>query len=322
MSKTMHLGRSGIAISKVIMGLWQAGGEYWAGIEDTGSERAIRAALDAGITSFDTAEEYGSGHSERVLGKALGNRRDEAVIMTKVFSDHLRRDQVIAACERSLENLGTDRIDLYQIHWPSGSWGSDRVPVAETMDALLALQQQGKIRAIGVSNFSRAQLEEVSGYGRIDSLQPPYSLFWRHVEVDIQPWCVENEVAILAYSPLAQGILAGRFGPEPRFEKGDHRGANKLFLPEHYPGVLAAVDALRPIAARNRLTLAQLALAWLISRPMTCAIAGARNDRQVADNAGAMALTLSADDLAEIDAIGAVVAKPFLADPVPWTWNP
>jgi len=322
MTKHRKLGRSNIVISPIIMGLWQAGKRYWSGIEDSDSERAVRAALDAGITTFDTAEEYGSGHSERVLGKALGSRRNEAVILTKVFSDHLRADQVIEACERSLENLATDYIDLYQIHWPSGSWGTEEVPVSETMGALLELKQQGKIRAIGVSNFSREQLEEISTYGRIESLQPPYSLFWRHIEREIQPWCEANDVSILAYSPLAQGILAGKFGPEPEFAEGDHRGANKLFLPEHYPGVVTAVDALLEIAKRNGITLAQLALAWLIRQPMTSAIAGARNDAQVRGNAGAMDVVLSTDDLAEIDAIGAAVAKPFINDSVPWTWNP
>ena len=322
MTRHRKLGHSNIVISPIIMGLWQAGGQYWAGIEDRESERAIHAALDAGITTFDTAEEYGAGHSERILGKALAGRRHEAVILTKVFSDHLARDQVIEACDRSLRNLGTDHIDLYQIHWPSGSWGSEPIPVAETMGALLELQQTGKIRAIGVSNFSRAQLEEISGVGRIESLQPPYSLFWRHIETEIQPWCEANQVSILAYSPLAQGILAGKLGPEPRFEKGDHRGANKLFLPDHYPGVCKAVETLRPIAKRKGITLAQLALAWLIHRPMTSAIAGARNRDQVTGNAGSMDVTLSPEDLAEIDSIGAAVAQPFLTDPVPWTWNP
>ncbi|MDJ0835666.1 MAG: aldo/keto reductase [Acidobacteriota bacterium] len=319
---TIELGSSGIRISPIIMGCWQAGAQYWAGIDDDQSIRAVLAALDAGINSFDTAEEYGEGHSERILAEALTSRRRDAVLMSKVFSNHLRYDQVIKSCERSLRNLGTDYLDLYQIHWPSGSWNSESVPVQETMHALADLKHQGKIRAIGVSNFSRAQLEEVSAYGHIDSVQPPYSLFWRHVEKDIRPWCVEKGVTILAYSPLAQGILAGRFGPDPTFEKGDHRGANKLFLAEHYPRVLAALDRLRAVATRNRITPAQLALAWLIRQPNSCAIAGARNEEQVRDNARAMSVDLSAEDLAEVDTIGMQVAEPFMDDPVPWTWEP
>ena len=179
-----RLGTSDIQISPIVMGMWQAGKEMWTGIDDTEIRRAVHAAVEAGINAFDTAEMYGKGHSERMLAAATADIRDKVVVMTKVFSNHLQYDQVIAACNRSLKNLNTDRIDLYQIHWPSGSWGSRPVAIEETMRALNDLKAQGKIRAIGVSNFSRAQLEEAAGFGRIDSFQPPYSLFWRHVEKD------------------------------------------------------------------------------------------------------------------------------------------
>ncbi|MGA9235539.1 MAG: aldo/keto reductase, partial [Desulfobacterales bacterium] len=197
------LGSSHIKISRIVMGTWQAGKEMWVGIDDSESIAAIRAAYDAGITTFDTAEAYGNGHSERIVAKALSDVRDRVVYATKVFANHLRYDQVIKACERSLKNLATDMIDLYQIHWPSGSFKTPKVPIEETMRALNELKVQGKIRAIGVSNFSRPQLEEVAGYGEIVSLQPPYSLFWRQLETDAMPYCVENDVTILAYSPMA-----------------------------------------------------------------------------------------------------------------------
>ena len=316
------LGRTEIELSPVIMGLWQAGGQYWAGIDDQESIHAIHAALDAGIHTFDTAEAYGDGHSERVLGRALAGRREQAIILSKVFSNHMKYAEVIAACERSLKNLASDYLDLFQIHWPSGSWNSESVPIEETMDALQELLRQGKIRAIGASNFSRDHLEAVAGCGRIESLQPPYSLFWRHIEQDITPWCQANEVSILAYSPLAQGILADRFGPEPVFEKGDHRRANKLFLPDHYPRVLAALDRLRPIAAEHRLSLAQLALAWVMAQPRTHAIAGARNRDQVRQNALAMKVVLAPEVLEELGRIGDEVAAPLRSDSVPWTWQP
>jgi aryl-alcohol dehydrogenase-like predicted oxidoreductase len=135
------------------MGTWQTGKSMWAGIDDNQSEKAIHAAMDAGITTFDTAEEYGKGHSERVLGMALRGRRDKVEILTKVFANHLAYDQVIAACDRSLKNLGTDYMDLYQIHWPSGSFRSKVIPLEETMQALMELKDAGKIRSIGVSNF-------------------------------------------------------------------------------------------------------------------------------------------------------------------------
>ncbi|MEJ5357593.1 MAG: aldo/keto reductase [Desulfobacterales bacterium] len=312
------LGRSGIRISPIVMGLWQAGKEMWAGIDDAETRRAIRAAVEVGINAFDTAEVYGRGHSERMLAAATAGLRDQVVYCTKVFANHLRYDQVIAACERSLQNLRTDRIDLYQIHWPSTSFSTPRVPIAETMAALNDLQAQGKIRAIGVSNFSRAQLEEALAWGRIDSLQPPYSLFWRHVERDAAAFCREHGITILAYSPLAQGILAGRFGVEPRFAAGDHRAKNRLFRPEIYPRVLSALEQLRPIAARRSVGLAQLALAWVIAQPGTCAVAGARNEAQVRENAAAMDVRLDEADLEALDRISRGVTD-FLDDnPVPW----
>jgi aryl-alcohol dehydrogenase-like predicted oxidoreductase len=208
------LGKSDIKISPIIMGTWQAGKEMWTGIDDAETTKGIRAAFEAGITIFDSAEAYGKGHSERILGNALKDVREQVVYATKVFPNHLKYDQVIESCKRSLENLQTDHIDLYQIHWPSGSFGTEVVPIEESMRALNELKTQGKIRAIGVSNFSRAQFEEAASYGRIDSLQPPYSLFWRQLESDAMPYCVENSITILAYSSMAQGLLTGKFGPD------------------------------------------------------------------------------------------------------------
>ncbi|MBD1941817.1 aldo/keto reductase, partial [Coleofasciculus sp. FACHB-712] len=213
-----HLGTSDIQISPIVMGTWQAGKKMWVGIEDSDTIKAIREAFDAGITTVDTAEVYGEGHSEQIVAQALSDVRDQAVYATKVFANHLKYDQVIEACDRSLKNLKTDYIDLYQIHWPSGVFKSEIVPIEETMSALNHLKEQGKIRAIGVSNFSRAQLEEAAQYGRIDSLQPPYSLFWRWVEKDAMPYCVENKISILAYSSLAQGLLTGKFGSDHQFD--------------------------------------------------------------------------------------------------------
>ena len=233
MMKTRKLGKSEIEITPIIMGTWQAGKRMWAGIEDNESIKAIRAAFESGITTIDTAEVYGEGHSEQIVGQALADVREQVVYASKVFANHLKYDQVIEACHRSLTNLQTDYLDLYQIHWPSGTWNSEVVPVEETMRALNQLKQDGKIRAIGVSNFSRQQLEEVCQYGQIDSLQPPYSLFWRQVEKETQPYCVEHNISIIAYSSLAQGILTGKFGAQPQFAEGDHRKDNRLFQPDN-----------------------------------------------------------------------------------------
>jgi aryl-alcohol dehydrogenase-like predicted oxidoreductase len=313
-----RLGKSEIKISPIIMGTWQAGKEMWSGIDDAQTVRALKAAYEAGVTTFDTAEAYGRGHSERMVARALSAVRDRVTYATKVFANHLKPEQVIQACERSLKNLKTDVIDLYQIHWPSGSFGTAAVPVEETMQALNRLKAQGKIRAIGVSNFSRRQLEEAAGYGQVDSLQPPYSLFWRHVETDAMPFCLENGVSLLAYSPMAQGLLTGRFGPDHRFEPGDHRTRNRLFQPDHFRRVQEALNRLKPLAEKYNCSLGQLALAWVISWPNTCAIAGARNAGQAAQNAAAAEVRIAKEDLQQMETISRSVTGHLDDDPVMW----
>lgn len=312
------LGKSELKISSIIMGTWQAGKDMWTGIDDKQTAAAIRNAFEAGITTFDTAEVYGKGHSERILGQALADVRNSVVLATKVFANHLKFEQVMEACHRSLKNLRTDWIDLYQIHWPSGAFGSRKVPVEETMAALNKLKEEGKIRAVGVSNFSRAQLEEAARYGSIDSLQPPYSLFWRQVEKDAMPYCLDNDISILAYSPMAQGLLTGKFGPDHQFEKGDHRAKNRLFQADNFKRAHQALDRLRPMSEKLGVSIGQLALAWVISHPGTCAIAGARNSVQAVANARAADLALSQDDLARLDKIGRVVTDELDDNPVMW----
>ncbi|MEM9156973.1 MAG: aldo/keto reductase [Cyanobacteria bacterium P01_F01_bin.33] len=314
------LGQTNIRMTPILMGTWQAGKRNWVGIEDTETVKAIRAAFEAGITTVDTAEIYGDGHSERIVAEALADVRNEVVYATKVFANHLKYEQVKQACENSLKHLQTDRIDLYQIHWPSGAFNSDIVPIEETMRALVDLKQEGKIRAIGVSNFSQSQLEEAAQYGRIDSLQPPYSLFWRKIETELMPYCVEHQISILAYSPLAQGLLTGKFGPDHTFDAKDNRSANQLFQGETYQRAQAALARLRPLANKYQTTLGNLALAWVMAQPQTHAIAGARNATQAVENARAGNLQLSEADLAEIDAIGRTVTEPMDDRPVMWTW--
>jgi aryl-alcohol dehydrogenase-like predicted oxidoreductase len=240
------------------------------------------------------------------------------IYATKVFSNNLKYDRVIASCHRSLKNLKTDYIDLYQIHWPSGAFGSERVPIEETMRALNELKDQGKIRAIGVSNFSRPQLQEATQHGQIDSLQPPYSLFWRHVEKDAMSYCIENKITILAYSPMAQGLLTGKFGSDHRFVKGDIRENNKLFQPDTYERVQEALAKLRPIADKKGVALGQLALAWVTSHPATCAIAGARYADQAVENAKAGDISLSDEELSQIEEIGRGVTDHLDDSPIMW----
>ena len=317
----MHtLKPSNIQISSIIMGTWQAGKAMWGGIDDGETTQAIRAAFDAGITTFDTAEVYGNGHSERIVGKALADVRDKVVLATKVFSNHLKYDQVIQACNRSLNNLGTDYIDLYQIHWPPGSFGHAQVPLEETMQALADLKEQGKIRCVGVSNFNAKQIRSALQYGPLESLQPPYSLFWRAIEKETLPYCRDNGISILAYSPMAQGLLTGKFGPDHTFPKGDHRSSNRLFQGNNFTRAQNAIARLKPIADQYGISLAQLALAWVLAQANTCAIAGARNATQALENVAAANVQLSNDTLEALDDISRSVTDHLDDNPVLWKW--
>ncbi len=317
--KLRPLGNTDIQISPIIMGTWQAGKNMWTGIDDNETTRAMRAAFEAGITTFDTAEVYGNGHSEKIVGKSLKDIRGRVVFASKVFPNHYKYGQVIKSCHNSLRNLETDYIDLYQLHWPSGAFGTKKVETEETMRAMLDLKAEGKVRAIGVSNYSEKQLKDALSYGRIDSLQPPYSLFWRHVEKDAMGFCTENNITILAYSSMAQGLLTGKFGPDHKFAKGDHRAGNRLFKPDIYTQVQEALGNLQPIADELDISMGQLALAWVISRTGTCAIAGARNSEQAIQNAYAAEVILSDSVLSKMDEISRTVTD--LLDDDPLLWN-
>ncbi len=313
-------GTSDVVLGRIIMGTWQTGKRMWVGIDDRESIATLRAAFEHGVTSFDTAEVYGNGHSERIIAQALSPMRREVTLLSKVFCNHLAHDQVIEACHRSLKNLNTDVIDLYQIHWPAGTFGTPLVPLEETLHALLALKEQGKIRAIGVSNFSCDQLQEALRYAPIDSVQPPYSLFWRMHDAALLPFCQERGIAVLAYSPLAQGILADKFAADHQFEDGDHRAQHKLFQEPHWSRVQTALAQLRPLAAAHGVAMAQLALAWLIHQPGLAAVVGARRPEQIIATAAAANLALDAAVWRDINAIGKQVADPLGDNPVQWAF--
>lgn len=303
------LGRSGLDVTALTMGCWQAGKSGWKNIEDDESIAAMRAAFDAGINFFDTAEGYGEGYSEKILAQALEGKRDQILLATKVGPSNFSAENIAKSCETSLRNLQTDVIDLYQLHWPTGSWGVDVVPFEETMSAMVKLKQAGKIRAIGVSNFNAAQIGEALQFGVIDSLQPPYSLLWRAYEKNgtLQK-CIEENIGVICYSPLAQGLLTGKFTEENRPGEGDNRAGNALFKGETYENALAAVEQLKPMAQHYDVSTGELALAWLLAQPgVTSVITGARNAKQVQGNIGAASLQLAAEDVARIDAIGRTV---------------
>jgi aryl-alcohol dehydrogenase-like predicted oxidoreductase len=316
--KNLALGRSEVAITPIIMGTWQAGKSQWGGIRDSEIKKAICTAFELGITTFDTAPLYGGGHSERAIANTLSDVRHHVIYASKIPPSHLRYDKVIEACHQSLKNLKTDYIDLYQIHWPAGSFGSKNVPIEETMGALATLKVEGKIRAFGVSNFSIEQLKSANHSAPIDSAQPPYSLFWRHAEQSIIPYCVEKGITVLAYAPMAQGLLTGKFGHGHRFPKGDHRARNRLFQSDHFARAQKALIKLQAVADRLEITLGQLALAWVLSQKGTCAIAGARNPEQVRQNVKATQVVLSDEILREMDTISHSVTDHLDDNPILW----
>ncbi|MCC7494333.1 MAG: aldo/keto reductase [Fimbriimonadaceae bacterium] len=282
------------------LGLWQAGaGATWgADYDESDSIRAIHAAADVGINLLDTAPAYNRGSSEELVGRAIADRRDRYVLATKLSTNQITRQQVRTAVEASLRRLAVETIDLLQIHWPN----SQGEPFAETLGAMQELQQEGKLRALGVSNFSAAQLAECLATTRIDSLQPPYNLLWRHVETATLPFCGQHELGVICYSPLAQGLLSGKYDQTNRPHDGT-RPRNLLWHGRCFEVALQVVDALRRIAAAHNSTCAQVALAWLLHQPgVTSVIAGAKRPDQVADNARGADLRLSAAELTALAA--------------------
>jgi aryl-alcohol dehydrogenase-like predicted oxidoreductase len=305
--RTERLGSSGTAISVIGFGAWEAGGGVWGPNPDEDVViAAMRAGLDAGITWIDTAEVYGDGLSETLVGKAVAGR-DDALVATKVAprpdGTGFRDEEVRRACVGSLERLGRDRIDLYQLHWRD-----DGVPVEETWGAMAALVNEGLVRHIGVSNFDAELIERCEAIHHVDSLQPQFSLLSvRHR--DLIRWCGERAIGVVCYGPLAYGLLTGAIGPETEFDRRDWRSRGgtsyyrDLFAPGKLERSLAVVDALRPIADRLGITLAELALAWVAHQPgVTAAIAGSRNPNHVRQNAAAGDVILDTATLEEIEA--------------------
>jgi aryl-alcohol dehydrogenase-like predicted oxidoreductase len=300
--RTRRLGSRGPEISVVGFGAWEAGGDMWGpNPPDDQVIGAIRAALDAGITWIDTAEVYGDGTSEELVGRAIADRRDEVVVATKVAprpdGTGFRREEVRAACEGSLKRLGTDRIDLYQLHWPD-----HRVPVEETWEAMAGLVDDGVVRAIGVSNFDQELIERCEPIRHVDALQPHFSLL-RLENRDLIRWCGERGTGVVAYAPLGYGLLTGAISKDTKFHPRDWRSrGGKMFGPGRIDRSLAVVDGLRPIAERLGVTLAQLALAWVFHQSgITAAIAGSRNPEHVRQNAAAGDVELDAATLEEVE---------------------
>jgi len=306
------LGQSGITASVVAHGTWAIGGWMWGGTDVQKSVRSVQASLDAGVNFIDTAPAYGLGLSERIVGEAIRGRRDKVILATKCglvwhtakgrfFVDqngtrihrYLGAESIRYEVEHSLRRLETDYIDLYQTHWQDST-----TPIEETMGTLLDLKMQGKIRAIGVSNCTVDQVRQYRAAGPVDAAQEQYSLLHRDLEREYLPYCARNHMAMLVYSPLANGLLAGKVDPDRIFPEGDLRRRNPMYSRESRVRVREMFGRLQPVARKYGFTEGQLAISWTLAQPgVTHALVGARDARQAEENAWAGSVTLAAADV-------------------------
>ncbi len=304
------LGMTGLDVSRICFGTWQLGSD-WGSFEEEQAIAAIRRARELGIDFFDTAQGYGWGASERLLGRALAeelrSNRDELVIATKgglrMDGDQLHRDSspqwLREGVDQSLRELGVEHIDIYQVHWPDPD-----TPFAESAGALQELVDEGKIRHIGVSNFDAAQMAEFARTRPVETLQPPYHLFRREIEDEVLPYCREHDVGVLVYGPLAHGLLSGAIDEDTTFPKDDWRGESDLFQGENLKRNVDAVRRLDELAHESGHGVSQLALAWVLANPAVhVAIVGTRNADHIAESVEAADIELSDSDLARIDEI-------------------
>ncbi|MCK5933784.1 MAG: aldo/keto reductase [Fulvimarina manganoxydans] len=322
---TREIGASGISASAIGLGTWAIGGWMWGGTDRAQSIDTIRASIDEGVTLIDTAPAYGQGLSEEIVGEAIEGRRDEVVLATKLglvwhtqkgnhFFDYdgkpvhryLGRDAVIYEVEESLRRLRTDYIDHYITHWQDPT-----TPIAETMEALERLKEEGKIRSIGASNVTVADVESYLAAGQLDAVQQEYNMVSRGIEADLLPLCIDRGVSVLSYSSLALGLLSGKIGPEREFTGDDQRRDNPRFSVKNRQKVAQLMDEVRPIASDHGASEAQIVIAWTLQQPgITFSLCGARTVEQARENAKAGRIRLKPDEIARIDA----AAKAHLSD--------
>ena len=320
--KYRKIGETDLELSVVTFGAWAAGGWMWGGTEQNNAQEAIHAAYDLGVTSIDTAPVYGQGHSEEIVGEAIKDfPREKVQVLTKYglrwdtdkgefyfdsqdndgndikIHKYAAKESVIKECEESLRRLGTDYIDLYQIHWADPT-----TPIEETMEAVLKLQEQGKIRYAAVCNYNVDQMKEAEKTIKLASNQVPYSMLRRDIEEDVVPYCIENKKSILAYSPLQRGLLTGKMSEGYEFNEGDSRADSVYFTDENIKRTNDFLYKIRPIAEGKGATVGQLVIQWTIQQPgITIALVGARNPEQAIQNAQAAEIILSNDEIAFIN---------------------
>ncbi|TLP68007.1 aldo/keto reductase [Parasedimentitalea maritima] len=314
---TRPIGASGIEASVIGLGTWAIGGWMWGGTDEAKSIEAIQTAVDEGVTLVDTAPAYGQGLAEEIVGKALVGRRNKVVLVTKCglvwhsqkgnhFFDYdgqpvhryLGKDAIIYEVEQSLTRLKTDYIDHYITHWQDPT-----TPIAETMEALETLKQQGKIRSIGASNTSAEDVAAYVAAGQLDAIQEEYSMVKRDIETSLLPLCAENGVSALSYSSLALGLLSGKVGPDREFTGDDQRKDNPRFSMANRQKIATLMVEIAPVADAHNATLAQTVIAWTVQQPgITFSLCGARNADQARENAAAGRIRLSQQDIATITA--------------------
>ena len=300
-----------LEVSVIGYGAWGIGGApFWKNEGDKKSIDSIKASFDQGINIFDTAPVYGFGHSEKLIGEALKPVRENVILATKCglrwdkeSLSALRKDasrkSILEEIDQSLKRLGTDWIDLYQVHWPDVETSHQ-----ETMETLLEIQEQGKIRSIGVSNYSAVQIKECSQYAKIISLQPEYSLLAREIEKETVPLCIENDIGIIAYSPLSSGVLTGKYDKNTKFKDWRGKGIIGTFSGEGYTENISKVDLLKVIALEEGKTCGQMAINWVLRQPgLTTALVGVKNPVQMEENLKSIGWQPSKENCEKIEQI-------------------
>jgi len=306
-----------LRVSPVAIGTWAIGGWMWGGTDEAESIATIRAAFERGINVVDTAPVYGFGRSEEIVGKAIaeGRLRSEVLIATKAglqwdggsVARNASRARILREVEDSLRRLRTEYIDIYQVHWPD-----PLIEIEETAEAMHALFKQGKIRAIGVSNFSVDQMERFRRVAPLHVLQPPYNLFERGIEADLLPYCRENKIAMLGYGALCRGLLSGRMKADTVFGGDDLRRTDPKFQKPRFAQYLAAVAKLDRLAQRFGKRVIHLAVRWMLDQGITTALWGARHTDQLQPVDDVIGWSLDASARAEIDRI----LRETITDPV------
>lgn len=330
--KYRKIGETDLNLPVITFGAWAAGGWMWGGSERKDAVEAIKASYDLGVNAIDTAPIYGQGTSEEIVGEAIkGIARDKVYLLTKygmrwdlakgdfgfdskdnsgndiAIYKYAGKESIVKECEDSLKRLGTDYIDLYQIHWPEST-----TPIEESMEAVAQLIKQGKVRYAGVCNYNVDQMKEAEKTLKLASNQVPYSMVKRDIEQNVVPYCLENNKSVIAYSPLERGLLTGKMKPGHVFNSGDHRAALYFFKEENLQKTNAFLETIKPLADEKNISLGQLVLLWTLEQPgIAITLVGARNTQQAVQNAKAVEASVNEEEVsfitAELDKLKLVV---------------